>query len=128
MSDSDGDRAFRRELVSTCNDDILALLREADGAGVPRERVVVFLLSRADETGDAVAHALAASGRPLDDSEVCVVGLTLPAALEVLGSVDRDLADRLHPEPPEGVAQLFCLAAGGVLSLFLGIAGETKEP
>lgn len=124
MSDSDA----RRELVATCNDDILALLRDADAAGLPREQVVVFLLSRTDADGDAVAHALGELGQPLDDAEVCVAGFTLQGALELLGSVSEDLASRLHPEPPEGVAQLFCLASGGVLSLFLGITGETKEP
>lgn len=118
----------RRELVAACNDDILALLRDAAAAGVPREQTVVLVLSRTDARGDAVAHALAALGQPLDDAEVCVAGFALDAASELLASIDEDLAARLHPEPPEGAAQLLCLAGGDVLSLFLGIPGETKEP
>lgn len=115
-----------RELVDHCNDDIVALLREAKAAGLPLEEAVILVLERQDRAGGAVADACAALGQPLDDAEVCVAGFPLDGAREILGSVDEDLASRLHPSPPEGSAQLLCLAKGGVLSLFLGIPGEAK--
>ena len=115
-----------RELVEHCNDDIVALLREAKAAGLPLEQAVVLVLERKDPAGGAVAEACAALGQPLEDAEICVAGFPLDGAREILASVDEDLASRLHPSPPEGSAQLLCLAKGAILSLFLGIPGETK--
>lgn len=116
----------RREMVAHVNDDILALLREAQEAGFPLEEAVILVLERKDRTGGAVADACAALGQPLDDADVCVAGFSLSGARDILAQVDEDLASRLHPEPPKGSAQLLCLAAGGVLSLFVGIPGETE--
>lgn len=117
----------RREMVAHCNDDILALLREAEEAGFPLEQAVVLVLDRSDEAGGKVADICAALGQPLDDADVCVAGFSLDGARDILGEVSEDLASRLHPEPPEGSAQLLCLSAGGVLSLFLGIPREGGE-
>lgn len=116
----------RRDLVEHCNDDILLLLREAKAAGLPPEQAVILVLERQDQAGNAVAHACAGLGQSLDDADVCVAGFSLDGARELLSSVDEDLASRLHPSPPEGSAQLLCLARGGILSLFLGIPGEGK--
>lgn len=116
----------RREMVAHCNDDILALMGEAKSQGFPLEQVVILVLERGDKVGGEVAEVCASLGQPLEDADVCVAGFSLEGAREILGAVDADLPERLHPEPPEGSAQLLCLAAGGVLSLFLGIPGETK--
>ena len=127
MSDRSPSEQKRRDIVDTCNDEIVALLHEAEEAGLPLEKAVVLVADHHDATGQQVIQACAQLGEPLDGAEVFVMGLPYELALEVLGSVDVDLSERLHPSPPKGAAQLLCVAADGVLSLFLGLDGHTPH-
>ncbi len=127
MSARDAGEQARRAFLDGCNDHIVTLLHEATHAGIPLERVVVLVAADDDPTGRAVIRACARIGPPTDGTEVFVAGMPFELATEVLAGVDIDLAERLHPSPPAGSAQVLCIAHGGVLSLFLGVAGRAPE-
>lgn len=129
MSERSDDEQKRREILDACNDEIVALLHEAEDAGLPLEKAVVVVADDHDPLGLAVVQACSRLGDVLDGAEVFVMGLPYELACEVLASVDVDLPERLHPSPPPGAAQVLCIAAGGVLSMFLGLEGHTPgEP
>ncbi len=110
--------AERLAILEHCNDDILALLREAAADGVPLEEAVVLVADSNDALGRKAVEACSELGMPMSGADVFVVGVHVSLAEEVLRRVAPEHVEDLHEPAPEGASHLLCFAAGGVRSSF----------
>lgn len=109
----------RRAILEHCNDDIVALLREAAADGVTIAEAVVLVADSRDELGRKVVEACNEVGQQVSGADVYVVGVHVSIAREILRRVAQQHLDDLDSEPPPGAAHLLCFAAGGVRSTFV---------
>jgi hypothetical protein len=116
---SDPGDAERLAILEHCNDEILALLREAAGDGVDLREAVVLVADGKDRLGGAVVTACAELGQPIEGAEVYVVGVHVSMAREILRRVAPDHLDDLADTPPDGAAHLLCFAAGGIRTSYV---------
>ncbi len=109
----------RRAILDHCNDEIVALLREAMADGVRLGEAVVLVADSRDELGAKAITACGELGQPVSGADVYVVGLHVSIAVELLRRVEPAAIDDLFDEPPEGAAHLLCIAGGGVRSSYV---------
>jgi len=111
--------AERRAILDHCNDEIVALLKEAAADGVDFREAVVLVADSRDDLGKKVVDACAEVGQPVSGADVYVVGVHVSLGKEILRRVAPQHLDDLDSEPPMGAAHLLCFAAGGVRSTFV---------
>jgi hypothetical protein len=116
--DAAGD-AERRAILDHCNDEIIALLKEAAADGVDFNEAVVLVADSRDDLGKKVVDACAEVGQPVSGADVYVVGVHVSLGREILRRVAPAHLDDLDAQPPRGAAHLLCFAAGGVRSTFV---------
>lgn len=115
----EGADAERRAILEHCNDEIVALLREASADGVNLAEAVVLVADSRDELGRKVVDACNEEGQQVSGADVYVVGVHVSVAQQILRRVAPQHLDDLESEPPAGAAHLLCFAAGGVRSTFV---------
>jgi hypothetical protein len=109
----------RRAIVDQCNDEIVALLREAASDGVDLGEAVVLVADAGDPVGQKAVAACDELGMPVSGADVFVVGVHVSMAVEVLRRVAPEHVSDLDEAPPSGASHLLCFAAGGVRSTFV---------
>jgi hypothetical protein len=111
--------AERRAILDHCNDEIVALLKEAAADGVDFREAVVLVADSRDDLGKKVVDACAEVGQPVSGADVYVVGVHVSLGKEILRRVAPQHLEDLDSVPPMGAAHLLCFAAGGVRSTFV---------